>query len=153
MSILNLGSILSHEDRKFLVKTVEEWGGSIRLRSMSAADGLKFGTYFTKYEGKNSNAFMLRLSLVDENGVPLIATTRECAEVASDAAHIKECAPCQAFADLTEKKSMVVINDLADACRTLNRMPGLPKVDEKTSEGEQAKNDSSEAVTAASPSA
>jgi hypothetical protein len=69
MSLLTRDAILSVDDTTYAIVPVPEWGGDVRVRSLSGADR---ATIIANYnDGEDAGKFdlyILALCLVDENG-------------------------------------------------------------------------------------
>ena len=72
MGILTKAQILEARDLEDETVEVPEWGGSVKIRSMSGADRDKFEASLTGTAGKrdltNIRARLVALTLVDETG-------------------------------------------------------------------------------------
>lgn len=67
--ILTRDAILAVDDRRFATVDVPEWGGAVRLASISAAKLLQYHEY-AKSEDADHVAFMLSACIVNEKGEP-----------------------------------------------------------------------------------
>lgn len=75
MSLLSADQILAADDRKYEVVPVPEWGGEVRLRSMSGSERDAYEDSLTNQVGnkqvvnaRNARAKLVALCAVDENG-------------------------------------------------------------------------------------
>lgn len=78
MALLSADQILGVEDRTYEVVPVPEWGGEVRLRSLTGAEMDEFENSTERVVGnkvirdvKNARAKLIAMSAVDENGQPL----------------------------------------------------------------------------------
>lgn len=78
MAILTADQILTADDRRFEVVPCPEWGGDVRLRSLSGAERDDFEAKSLKGKGKdatvnlrNVRARLVALCAVDSDGLPL----------------------------------------------------------------------------------
>lgn len=78
MSLLSKNQILSADDRRFEVVPVPEWGGEVRLRSLTGAERDEFEAKSLTGSGKKQRvnprhlrARLIAMCAVDEQGSPL----------------------------------------------------------------------------------
>lgn len=76
--MLTKGQILAVEDRKFAIVNVPEWGGDVRIGTMSASARDEYDRIIMRMRDKSSDAIdirapMVAACLVDENGEPLFS--------------------------------------------------------------------------------
>ncbi len=75
MSFLTREAIIAAQDRKYAVVEVPEWGGTVRLRSLDAAQALHQETVVSKRQKGDAKvnplASILAVSIIDENGAQL----------------------------------------------------------------------------------
>lgn len=78
MALLSADQILGADDRTYEIVPVPEWGGEVRLRSLSGAEMDEFENSTERVVGnkivrdvKNARAKLVAMSAVDENGQPL----------------------------------------------------------------------------------
>lgn len=111
---LSAADILKAEDLDYKEVEVPEWGGTIRLRAMSAVDSLIF---LVAMEGENkkkqANTRLVAMSVVDENGNKVFTENQLSA---------------------LEGKNVRVINRLAEEVLILNGMSAKKKDAEKKAE-------------------
>lgn len=73
MTILNKQAILAAQDLKTEDVAVPEWGGSVRVRTLTGAERDAFESGLVEKDGQrnfaNMRARLLALAIVDENGV------------------------------------------------------------------------------------
>lgn len=105
MPILDRASILNADDRRFEIVKTPEWGGDVRIASMSAYDRDKYDREFMKVrEGEvdaSIRALLVSVCVVDEAGV-LLFTPEDVIALGK-----KSCAP---------------VMRLFDACLELNEL-------------------------------
>lgn len=100
--MLNRDAILAAKDFKFRDVDVPEWGGTVRVRGLSAAERDSFeASVATTQDLSNLRARLVVLSLVDEEGNRLFKDSE---------------------ATLLGQKNGVVINKLFDVVRELSGM-------------------------------
>lgn len=75
MAILTRDAILAAEDREYVVVDVPEWGGSVRLRSITVRERDRYEASLLEQKGKdrkvnldNARAKLIILCAVDEEG-------------------------------------------------------------------------------------
>jgi len=68
--LLSAKAILDVDDMTFEEVEVPEWGGSIRLRSLTAEEASKFSDEYSK-DRKNAAVRILLMACVDDKGEPL----------------------------------------------------------------------------------
>ena len=112
MTLLSLDQIIGKDDRAHKDVDVPEWGGTVRLQTMSSADrdAYEMEAYRANKDGKasafeNVRARLVSLCWVDEKG-ELVCSRKDVAALG--------------------KKSAKVLNRLWDICRDLN---GLSQAD------------------------
>ncbi len=78
MALLSKEQILTAEDRRYETLPVPEWGGDVRLRSLTGAERDDFEAKSLKGKGQNQSvnvrnirARLIALCAVDEHGLPL----------------------------------------------------------------------------------
>lgn len=78
MSLLSKADIFGRDDRRYETVDVPEWGGSVRLRSLTGAERDDWEGSLVHQVGRkthtdlrNMRAKLVQLSAVDENGLPL----------------------------------------------------------------------------------
>lgn len=78
MALLNKAAIFSQDDRKYEDVEVPEWGGSVRIRSLTGTERDEYEeSLLSQRNGKakavlrNYRAKLVALSAVDESGAPL----------------------------------------------------------------------------------
>ena len=102
LTTVSASDILSAEDFEYDNVPVPEWGGNVRLKSMTADTAIKFTEGLkTPSAQKNSNVKILLLSIVDDDG-HLLFTETQLAEL--------------------RVKSLKIINMLANRALVLNGM-------------------------------
>jgi hypothetical protein len=110
MTLLTKDQIIGADDREFVEVDVPEWGGMVRLGSMTAAERDAFEAQFVDFKGKgkakgdalkNFRARYVARCIVDEEGEPLFSA-----------------ADMKALGD----KSAAVISRLFDEASKLNGM-------------------------------
>lgn len=106
MTLLTKDAILAAKDLQVVDVDVPEWGGKVQLRPMTAGEREVFeqeivSNMNSKNRPNNIRAFLVHLSLVDEQG-NLLFTKEE--------------------VDALGKKSAVVLNRLALKCQEINGM-------------------------------
>lgn len=95
---IDRGAILSASDVEYKEVNVPEWGGTVRLRSLSALESQTFAENFKKGD-KDGQVRLIIMSAVDEHGDPLFTE----ADIAA-----------------LQKKSMKVVLRLQNAAMELN---------------------------------
>lgn len=80
MSLLSKDAILDADDRKYETVAVPEWGGKVRLRSLSGSERDEYETSLVQQVGgkqavnaRNARAKLIALSAVDGAGQPLFS--------------------------------------------------------------------------------
>lgn len=78
MALLSADQILGADDRKYEVVAVPEWGGDVRLRSLSGSERDEYENSLVQQIGnkqvtnaRNARAKLVALCAVNENGTPL----------------------------------------------------------------------------------
>ncbi|WP_433225613.1 hypothetical protein [Actinomadura formosensis] len=81
MSLLSRDQILGAEDRTYEVVTCPEWGGDVRLRSLTGSERDEWENSLVRQVGdkrrlnaRNMRAKLIALSAVDEHGAPLFSS-------------------------------------------------------------------------------
>lgn len=81
MALLTRDQILTAEDRRFEIVDCPEWGGEVRLRSLTGRQRDEFEAGLVEQRGndrklnmRNARAKLVVLCAVDENGQPLFTT-------------------------------------------------------------------------------
>lgn len=132
MALLGTDDILGSDDRKFVEIPVPEWGGSVRLRSLSGAERDRFETSMSKQRGskrednyENVRARLVALCAVDENGARLFTSPEKIAHLGT--------------------KSASALQKLFNACQALNGMSDQD-VEELTEGFDETQSDSSDSA-------
>jgi hypothetical protein len=80
MALLSADQILSADDRRYEIVPVPEWGGEVRLRSLSGAERDEYEDSLVQQVGnkqvtnaRNARAKLVALCAVDANGQPLFS--------------------------------------------------------------------------------
>lgn len=129
MALLSKDAILSADDRRYAEVNVPEWGGSVRLRSLSGTERDRFEASFQETKGKaakdnmeNFRARLVALCAVDEEGKLLFSNRQEVI--------------------LLGNKSVAALQRLFDKC---NEMNGISEqdVEELTEDFDEAPAESS----------
>jgi hypothetical protein len=78
MNLLSKDQILQADDRRYEIVSVPEWGGDVRIRSLSGAERDQYEAGLTrqvgntqKIDARNARAKLVALSVCDENGQPV----------------------------------------------------------------------------------
>lgn len=78
MALLSKDQILGADDRKYETVAVPEWGGEVRMRSLTGADRDEYENSLVQQVGnktvsnaRNARAKLIALCAVDETGTPL----------------------------------------------------------------------------------
>lgn len=100
--MLDKAAILAVDDFQYRELTIEEWGGEVRLRSLSAADRDKFEAELAQTQDlTNLRARLVCRAIVDENGTRMFS---------------------DAEAKQLGEKNANVVNYLFEAVREMNGM-------------------------------
>lgn len=73
MAILSGKQIREAQDLQFVDVAVPEWGGEVRMRTMTAGEHAKIGTEFESIPKDRQTLYVLSLVIVDEDGQPIFA--------------------------------------------------------------------------------
>lgn len=78
MAFLTKQQILAANDKKYAEVSVPEWGGTVRIASMSAAQRDKYEMLYLKArsggsDGSSLRSFLVAMCIVDEAGVPVFS--------------------------------------------------------------------------------
>lgn len=81
--VLSVAQILGADDVEYLLVPVEEWGGSVRFKQLTAAENVEFQSLIDSERKSNPNKrrgidlLLLRKTMVDEAGNKLIDRTED----------------------------------------------------------------------------
>lgn len=129
MALLSKDDILNADDRRYEIVPVPEWGGEVRLRSLSGRERDAFEASFTETRGgkkkdniENFRARLVATCAVDESGKLLFANKAE--------------------VELLGNKSVAALQRLFDKC---NEMNGISEsdIEEMTEDFDKAPDESS----------
>ena len=124
MSLLSADQILAADDRKYEVVSVPEWGGDVRLRSLSGTELDEFENSMERIVGnkvlrdvRNARAKLIAMSAVDESGQPLF-TKAHVIKLGS-----KSSAALQRLFDAVQRLSGITEKDMQEMEETFEPAP------------------------------
>lgn len=125
MSLLNRDAILQAEDRKTEDVAVPEWGGTVRVRSLSGAERDAYEAHIVQLKAdgsrslnvKNLRGKLVSLSCVDEDGARLFS------DEDADALGDKSAAALERVFDVARKLSGLSDDDVEELAEGFDNAP------------------------------